>query len=373
MKVAILSTEIFPVPPDGYGGLERQAFYQALALTKKGYDVTVFSPKGAISMGWKVYETGDPSPQNPEKKRYREMIKKELKDFDFIIDNSWTKQSMLDFDNVLGIAHGHSSYFTFPPHGIIAGVSAWEAQEMEEMLNLPNANIDTWRPIPFIYNAVDSPFKDSKKHEDYLLYMARFSPYKGALHFAYLCKRSGRKGILIGGDKYIESKEYLEQVKDISKKFGLDYRGEVPQKERNELLEHADMLVSPLTMPYYEVFGMNFVEAMGVGTIPYATQRGAPEEIIHDGGWTIYNVATMLRTPLPPVTDELRNKAVERAKFFSIDNLGATLDTLIRGYIEASEKVKKIDKKGNSGVMDDIRNSISDTNIKISTTSQKQE
>ena len=365
MKVAILSPEIFPVPPDGYGGVERQAYYQAKALTKLGYKVTVFSPRGAKAEGWTVFETGDPDPKrNPEKQRYRELIKPQLKDFDFIIDNSWTKQSMLDFDNVLGISHGHRSYQTFPPHGILASVSAWEAMSMSEYLNLPNANIDAWKPVPFIYNAVDSPFRDSGKHEDYLLYMARFSPYKGALHFLYLCKRNRMKGILIGGESFVESKEYVEKVKELAKSFNLDYRGEVDEKERNDLLEHANMLVSPLTDPYIEVFGMNLVEAMGVGTIPYATQKGATEEVIGDGGWTIPTVFEMLRNPLPPVDDGLRKKAVERAKIFSIDNLGKVLDTLIKQYVEADKKAKKA-----KGPVDDIRNSMHDTNIRISTVS----
>ena len=370
MKVAIISTQVFPVPPDGYGGLERQAYYQALALTKKGYSVTVFSPKGAISKGWKVMETGDPDLKNREKKAYDDYIRRELPNFDFIIDNSWLKHSMKEFDNVLGIMHGHLSVFSFPPHGIVAGVSQWEAMYLHEVLNLPNSNIDTWRPVPYVYNAVESPFRDSEKHEDYLLYMARFSPYKGALQFLYLCKRNHRKGILIGGDKMIEDPNYLKLVKDKAKEFNLDFRGEVPEKERNDLLEHADMLVSPLTDPYIEVFGMNLVEAMGVGTIPYATQKGATEEVIQDGGWTINNVAEMLSNPLPPIDGDIRKRAVERAKFFSIDKLGDTLDTIIKSVTDGLDKIKKmngqsVNRSASRGPVDSLRNSINDSNIKI--------
>ncbi len=363
MKVAVISTQILPVPPKGYGGLERQAYYQAIALHNLGHDVTVFAPRGSMSKGWKIYETGDIDPSNNELKAYKQ-YKEALKDFDLIIDNSWLKASMMDYDNVLGITHGANAYSSYPPHGQIVAVSNSQALDLMEQFG---------RPIPFIYNAVEGPFRDSGKHEDYLLYLSRFSVYKGPLAFINYCKTHNKKGIMAGTTTLIENDpmtlNVLNTVKEIAKNDPLiDFRGEVDDKERAELLEHAAMLVSPLMNPYKEVFGMNLVEAMSYGTIPYATQKGATEEVIGEGGWTVANWFVMVNSPLPPRTDELRQKAVNRAKsLFSIEALQNTLKMVLEKYEKAMEKNKR-----GSGMADvfSVHNSTKEV-LKIETGPQK--
>ncbi|MEM3862286.1 MAG: glycosyltransferase [Thermoplasmatales archaeon] len=333
MKIGIMSTQIFTVPPNKYGGLERQAYYQAKALFKLGHDVTVFAPTGSISNGWKIFETGEAEASNPEDKRYL-LFRDSLKEMDYILDNSWAKMSMMDYDNSLGIMHGYRPYARYPPHGMLVAVSAWHAKEIEKLMGKIDYVNPAYFKVPFLYNAVDSTFTTGN-HEDYLIYMSRFSGYKGASVFIDLCVRHKRKGILIGGEKYVEDPSFIQLIKDKAKKNGLDFRGEVEEKEKIELLSHADMLVSPLMPPYYEVFGMNLVEAMSYGTIPYVTMEGAAEEIVGDGGWTIDTFSSMMRAKeLPPTTDEMRKKAVERAKFFSIDMLGKRIEALIKYHQE---------------------------------------
>ncbi len=120
MKIAIISTTIFPVPLQGYGGLEAVAWERAKGLAKKGHEVTLFAPDGSTCPGVNVIPFG-PAGQidermafagYPEHKEGEEIKRRasrgywpELLKQDVIIDDSWCKfsatrqESSQAFDN----------------------------------------------------------------------------------------------------------------------------------------------------------------------------------------------------------------------------------------------------------------------------------
>ena len=51
MKIAILSPVWFPVPPDGYGGIERVVSLLADGLVEAGHEVTLFASGDSTTLG----------------------------------------------------------------------------------------------------------------------------------------------------------------------------------------------------------------------------------------------------------------------------------------------------------------------------------
>jgi len=137
MKIGIISTPIFPLPLQGYGGLEAVAWERAKGLVKKGHNVTLFAPDGSTCPGVNVIPFG-PAGQVSEEMAYGgypehkegEEIKRrawkgywsELLKLDVIIDDSWNKYAYLLKQEgrlkapVLGVLHAPvNTMFQTPP------------------------------------------------------------------------------------------------------------------------------------------------------------------------------------------------------------------------------------------------------------------
>lgn len=56
MRIAVISSSVFPLPPLGYSGLEMIAYYCAKGLAEKGHQVTVFAPLGSNVPGCEVIQ-----------------------------------------------------------------------------------------------------------------------------------------------------------------------------------------------------------------------------------------------------------------------------------------------------------------------------
>ena len=132
-----------------------------------------------------------------------------------------------------------------------------------------------------VYNGtVDFTRYDLGKGGDYLVWIGRFNPYKGAKEAIEVARKSGYKIILAGKiepeeqayfDKYI--KVEIDQKKVI-------YIGEIGLEKKNELLGGAKALLMPIS--WEEPFGLVMIEAMACGTPVIAFDRGSVREVVLD-------------------------------------------------------------------------------------------
>ena len=49
MRIALVAPPWFPIPPEGYGGIERVVYLLGKGLKQLGHDVTVFGRRGRVS------------------------------------------------------------------------------------------------------------------------------------------------------------------------------------------------------------------------------------------------------------------------------------------------------------------------------------
>jgi glycosyltransferase involved in cell wall biosynthesis len=130
------------------------------------------------------------------------------------------------------------------------------------------------------YNGIDpSQFHFSDRPGDYLVFLGRFHPEKGA-HLAIEIAR--RADIRLKMAAIHHDEEYFRtQVLPHIDGDRVEFLGAVEHEARNELLSNALALVHMTTRP--ERFGLTMVESMACGTPVIGARMGSIPEIVDDG------------------------------------------------------------------------------------------
>ena len=184
MKIALISSNLLPVPPSGYGGAEQVIWDLVCSLIEMGHKVVLFAPnQSKVPPNGFLVETGS-APEKVhvdwrglEKQAY-EKYKGMLQDFDIIHSQSWFHFPYLakNADHTIRVCathHGHLNFKTKPP-GVekmnLIAISRFMAEQYSLTLGVH---------VHWVYNGIDLaryPFK--KNHGDRLLYVGRFAEYK---------------------------------------------------------------------------------------------------------------------------------------------------------------------------------------------------
>jgi len=153
--------------------------------------------------------------------------------------------------------------------------------------------------IDVVYNGIMmSQFPLSKRSRgEHFAWLGRFSPEKGAHLAIEAAKRAGVRLVLAGTiDR--SSKEraqyFYEVIKPQVDNDQIRYIGPANLKEKVSLLSRARGFLNPIE--WEEPFGMEMIEAMGVGCPVISFARGAAPEIVVDGetGFLVQNLDQMV-------------------------------------------------------------------------------
>jgi glycosyltransferase involved in cell wall biosynthesis len=141
------------------------------------------------------------------------------------------------------------------------------------------------------YNGIDpSLFPFSGTPGEYLLFLGRFHPEKGAHLAIEVAKRAGVKIVLAGipHDVGYFEREIAPHIDGDAVRFV----GPVQREARNGLLANALALVHMTTRP--ERFGLTLIEAMACGTPVLGSNMGSVPEIVRNGvtGYVCEDVAS---------------------------------------------------------------------------------
>ncbi len=298
MKIGILAPIAWRTPPRKYGPWEQVCANLADGLAERGHEVYLFATGDSRTKARLVSVCPEPLGEHPERpSRPWELIH---------IGNALREADRLALD----LLHNHMNYLTLPFAGLVRtpvvttmhGAALLEADSRaayRQFPKMPYISISyaeregcpELNYVANVYNGIRlEPFDFVERTGEYLLFIGRICPDKGADLAIEAARRSGlpliMAGIVPGGEE-----EFFEaKIRPSIDGKQIRFVGEVGPAERNRLMGGALALLHLIRAP--EPFGLVMTEAMACGTPVVGFGLGSvPEVVAH--GKTGYVVKTM--------------------------------------------------------------------------------
>src|SRR5919202_6233760 len=252
MRIAILAPVWFAVPPSGYGGIEWVVSLLADRLTQAGPDGALFASgdsrtQATLSSVFAEAPSRMIGRTQPELHHALSCYAR-ADDFDVINDHTGTLGAALGAAVDTPVVHTVHGPLDGEP-GVIYELIDRVAPEV----GLISISMNQRKPKPDLnwiancHNALDFsvyPFKPARG--DYLLFLGRLSPDKGA-HRAIAVAMEAGLPLKIAGKKN-DPKEicYFKELVEPHLVGGIEYLGEVSHGEKVELLQNARATLFPI-------------------------------------------------------------------------------------------------------------------------------
>ena len=287
MRIALLSPVWFPVPPTGYGGIEWIVSLLADGLADAGHDVTLFA-SGDSRTRAKLHAVYPVAPslrigESLPEFRHALACYERAGDFDVVNDHSGPPAAALGGAVETPVVH--------TVHGPLdgeAGLIYEQIARVAPRVGLISLSLNQRRPLPGLPwvancpNALDlSAYPVHPHRGEYLLFLGRMSPDKGAHRAIQVAKDAGLPLKIAGKLNEAPEKEYFEAQVRPALGWGIEYLGEVTHAEKVDLLQNARATLFPIE--WEEPFGLVMIESMACGTPVIATRWGAVPEVIEHG------------------------------------------------------------------------------------------
>jgi glycosyltransferase involved in cell wall biosynthesis len=287
MRIAILAPTWFAVPPTGYGGIEWVVALLADGLVGAGHEVTLFASGDSRTKAKLVYAFHNaPSAQigrSMPELHHALACYARADEFDVINDHSGMLAAVLGGTVDTPVVH--------TVHGPLDGDPGEVYEQINEVapqVGMISISMNQRKPRPHLnwvancHNALDFsvyPFKPTRG--DYLLFLGRLSPDKGAHRAIAVAMETGLRLKIAGKKQDPKELTYFHEFVEPHLVDGIEYLGEVSHGEKVELLQNARATLFPIE--WEEPFGLVMIESMACGTPVIATRWGAVPEVIEHG------------------------------------------------------------------------------------------
>jgi glycosyltransferase involved in cell wall biosynthesis len=283
----VLSPVWFPVPPSGYGGIEWIVSLLADGLVDAGHDVTLFASGDSLTRA-KLASVFETAPSERIGQTYWELQHAlhcfvREGDFDVVHDHTGMLGLVLGALLPTPLVHTVHGPMAGKPGEIYESIVRIALRSHLVSLSLrqrvPKPDLPWLANVP---NALDlSVYPFRRERGDYLLFLGRMSPDKGAHRAVTIALESGLPLMIAGKNAEPAEQAYFDAFVRPHLGGRIEYVGEVSHGEKVELLQHARATLFPIE--WEEPFGLVMIESMACGTPVVATRWGAVPEVIEHG------------------------------------------------------------------------------------------
>lgn len=287
MRIAQVAPLYESVPPHLYGGTERVVSYLTEELVCQGHEVTLFASGDSVTKATLVAPCERSlrlSPDCTDPLAYHAIL------YDQVLSRKD------EFD----ILHFHTDYAHFP---ISKNLDLPVVTTVHGRLDIPDL-LPLYRhfssmPIVSISMAQRDPLEEANwvgnvyhglpaelhplcnNPSDYLAFLGRISPEKRPDRAIRIAVRAGMKLKIAAKIDKVDREYFDSQIKPLLKRPGIEFLGEINEREKSSFLGDALAYLFPIDWP--EPFGLSMIEAMACGTPTIAFNCGSVPEVIEDG------------------------------------------------------------------------------------------
>ena len=289
LRIAVLAPPWFAVPPTGYGGIEWIVSLLSDGLADAGHDVTLFA-SGDSRTRAKLSAVFETAPSEHIGRTFWELrhvlsCYARYDEFDVINDHSGPPSAVIGGAVPTPVVH--------TVHGPLDGDPGeiYQAHaKVAPSVGLISISMNQRKPKPDLNwlancpNALDLTMYPCKPHRgDYLLFLGRMSPDKGAHRAVAVAMNMGVPLKIAGKCREPKEQQYFDELvaPHLGPAHDIEYLGEVNHGQKVELLQDARATLFPID--WEEPFGLVMIESMACGTPVVATRWGAVPEVIEDG------------------------------------------------------------------------------------------
>jgi glycosyltransferase involved in cell wall biosynthesis len=288
MRIAQIAPLSESVPPRLYGGTERIVSYLTDELVRLGHEVTLFASGDSVSSANLV-------PCAPMALRLDSNVHDPIPYYMLMLDRVRERADEFDF------LHFHIDQFHFPLFRPMAARTVTTLHGRQDLPDLKPLYFGfSEMPLVSISNHQRTPVSTSNfaatiyhglplnllqptynPRGGYLAFLGRISPEKGPDRAIALAQALGIPLKIAAKVDKVDQEYFREQIEPLLQSSGVEFVGEINEREKMEFLGEARALLFPVEWP--EPFGLVMIEAMACGTPVLAFRRGSVPEIVDPG------------------------------------------------------------------------------------------
>lgn len=298
LRIAVVAPVVLPVPPKGYGGIERVVSLLSEGLVERGHDVTLFASGDSKTSASLEYVLAEAPGWDGKRLVADEMYHETAAflrsgEFDVMSDHSWFGPYFGAFGSgtpIVTTMHLPWGTGNRRLHTLVGDRLHRIAISARQQRVNPDVS---WAAT--IHNGIDMdihPFRSEK--EDFLVFLGRAAGEKGPEQAVEVARRAGRRlKMLIKCEEPQERDHWERNVVPVLS--GDEEVIENPSHaQKTDVLGRAAGLLFPVQ--WEEPFGLVMVEAMACGTPVLGLSKGAVPEVVEDGvtGFVVDSLSEMV-------------------------------------------------------------------------------
>lgn len=286
MRIAQVSPLYESCPPQLYGGTERVVSYLTEELVRQGHEVTLFA-------------SGDSQTRATLRAPCDRALRLDLRCKDPMPHHLVMLNRVARSAEAFDIIHFHADFLHFPLFAPLWGKTTTTHGRLDlpdlpplfrdfPMMPLVSISNAQRTPVPWanwngtVYHGLPTDlYSRGRGGGGYLAFIGRISPEKGLDKAIKIAQKAGMPLKIAAKVDKVDLDYYNSKIKRLLKAPGVEFIGEIGEREKGKFLGGAAALRFPIDWP--EPFGLVMIQAMANGTPVIAFGRGSVPEILDDG------------------------------------------------------------------------------------------